>query len=135
MSLDYRRIGALTALLSFAAGSVALANINVEPSKSITLVTRVKGMGGDPDREQVEITATTNAHTIELAENGCKSEGLVTTSGVKTGWKESSGTGRASEQERYVSIRLHTKSETGQCTLSFSDGTHTAVVHVRIVKP
>jgi len=135
MSLDYRRISALTTLLCFAAGTVALASINIEPSRSITLVTRVKGMGGDPDREQVALIATTSASTLELTANTCKSEGLVTTSGVKTGWKESSGTGRASERERYVEIRLNTKSEAGQCTVSFSDGSHTAVVHIRIEKP
>lgn len=135
MFLDYRRVGALTTLLCFAASTAALANITIEPSKSVTLVTRVKGMGGDPEREAVTITATTSSEKLELTSNHCKDSGLVTTNGVKTGLTESSGSGRSSERERYVSIRLLSKAEPGQCTLSFSDGSHTATVHVRIEKP
>ena len=133
MSITFQRTAILTAALVFAAGATALASVSIEPSNSITLQPRVRGMGGDIDRESVTITAISHSGKVQITENTCR--GLTDVSGIKTGLSETSGSGRPSENDYYASIHLASKSQEGSCELRFSDGGHTASVHVRIVKP
>ena len=134
MSTAFQRTAILTATLVFAAGATAFASVSIEPSNSITLQPRVRGMGGDIDRESVTITAISHSGKVEITGNTCRG-GLTDVSGVKAGLSETSGSGRPSEQEYYASLHLATRSQEGSCVLTFSDGGHTAAVHVRIVKP
>lgn len=134
MHTTIQRIGALTAVLVLAAGATALASISIEPSNSITLQPRVKGMGGDPDRETVTITAISHTGKVEITQNTCRGE-FADVSGVKAGLSESSGSGRPNENEYYATLRLQTKNREGTCVVAFNDGSHTATVHVRIAKP
>jgi hypothetical protein len=134
MSTAFQRTATLTAALVFAAGATAFASVSIEPSNSITLQPRVRGMGGDPDRETVTITAISHSGKVQITENTCRG-GLADVSGVKAGLSESSGSGRPSENEYYATLRLQTKSQEGTCVVAFSDGGHTATVHVRIAKP
>ena len=133
MFTTFQRVSMLTAALCMAAGATAFASVTIEPSNSITLQTRVKGMGGDIDRERVTITAISHTGKVNATENTCR--GLTDVSNYKTGSNESSGSGRASEQEYYATISINTKKQEGSCTLVFSDGGHSATVNVRIIKP
>lgn len=134
MFTAFQRAGMLTAAFCMAAGATASATVTVEPSNSITLQVRGRGMmNSDPDREQVTITAFSHSGKVQITENSCR--GLTDISDVKSGLSESTGSGRAAENDYYASLRLQTKREPGNCTVSFSDGSHTATVHVRIVKP
>ena len=136
MSMTYRRIAVLTTTLCFVAGATALA-IEVTPSTSITLQTRTRGMGGDPDAQRVEIAATSVHATVQLESNTCREKGLTDTiaGSVKTGHSEIEGTGRPKEALYYYNIALQSKTSEGTCALIFSDGMRHATVNVRIVKP
>ncbi|HET9392568.1 MAG TPA: hypothetical protein VFO29_03440 [Candidatus Rubrimentiphilum sp.] len=135
MHTTIQRIGALTAMLVLAAGATALASINIEPSNSITLQPRGKGMNNsDPDRETVTITAVSHTGKVELTQNTCKGE-LADVADFKVGAVESSGSGRPNENDYYATIRLNTKKAEGSCVVVFNDGSHTATVRVRIARP
>ena len=134
MFTTIQRAGMLAVALCMAAGATALASVTIEPSNSITLQPRVRGMGGDPDRETVTITAISHSGKVQITENTCRG-GLADVSGVKAGLSESSGSGRPSENEYYATLRLQTRSQEGSCVVAFSDGGHTAIVHVHIAKP
>jgi hypothetical protein len=134
MFTTFQRVGMLTAALYMAAGATAFASVTIEPSNSITLQTRVRGMGNsDPDREKVTVTAISHTAKVNITENTCR--GLTDVSNYKTGSNESSGSGRPSEQEYYATISINTKSQEGSCTLVFSDGGHSATANIRIIKP
>ncbi len=134
MFTTFQRAGMLTAALCMAAGATAFASVTIEPSNSITLQPRGKGMSNsDPDRENVTITAVSHSGKVQITENSCR--GLADVSGIKTGLSESSGSGQSSENDYYASLHLQAKTQEGTCTLSFSDGGHTATVRIRIAKP
>ena len=134
MFTTFQRAGMLTAALCMAAGATAFASVTIEPSNSITLQARGRGMNNsDPDREKVTVTAISHTAKVNITENTCR--GLTDVSDYKTGANESSGSGRPSEQEYYATIRLDTKREAGSCALVFSDGGHSATVNIRIIKP
>jgi hypothetical protein len=134
MFTTFQRIGVLTAALCMAAGATAFATVTVEPSNSITLQVRGKGMmNSDPDREQVTITAMSHSGKVQITGNSCRS--LTDVSEVKAGSSETTGSGRAAENDYYASLHLQTKREPGNCAVSFSDGSHTATVNIRIIKP
>ena len=134
MFTTFQRAGILTAALCMAAGATALATVTIEPSNSITLQPRGRGMNNsDPDRENVTITAISHSGKVQITENTCR--GLTTVSDVKVGSKETTGTGRAPENDYYASLHLETNRQEGNCAVSFSDGTHTATARIRIAKP
>ena len=136
MHNTFLRIGVLTAMLILAAGAAALATISVSPSHSVTLETRVKGMGGNPDKDSVTITATSHgASKLNLTANTCRDQRLVDTSGYETSSSSTSETGRAPEQTHTASIHLTSRQQVGECELTFSDGVHHVIVRVHIVKP
>ena len=136
MSNTLQRVVVLTAMLTLAVATTALATISVSPSHSVTLETRVKGMGGSPDKDSVTITATSHgASKLNLTANTCRDQRLVDTSGYETSSSSSSETGRASEQTHTASIHLTSRQQTGECELTFSDGVHHVIVRVHIVKP
>lgn len=135
MFTTFHRIGGLTAMLVLAAGATAFASVTIEPSNSITLQPRVRGMagGGDIDRERVTITAMSRTGKVNLTSNTCRP--LMDVSNYKTSDTETTGSSKPTELEYTASIHLASKSQEGSCVLTFSDGGHTAAVHVRIVKP
>jgi len=133
MSITFQRTAVLTAALVFAAGATALASVSIEPSNSITLQTRVKGMGGDIDRERVTIIATSHSNKVNETSNTCR--GLVDVSNYRTSERDSEGGGQPSEHVYTASIHLASRSQEGSCVVTFSDGGHAAAVHMRIVKP
>ena len=132
MHTTFQRISAFTAMLVLAAGASAFAAVTVEPSTSITLLSRGKGMNRDFERERVTITATSHTGKVMETANTCRS--LVEVSGFKTGSRESSGTGRPNEEEHYATLHLQTKAQVGTCMLTFSDGGHSVNVHIRVEK-
>jgi hypothetical protein len=133
MFTTFQRIGMFTAALCMAAGATAFASVTIEPSNVITIQTRVKGMGGDPDRERVTITATSHTRKVQIGENTCRS--IADVSGFKTSDRESEGTGQPSVREYIASIHIAARSQEGSCVVLFSDGGHSATAHIRIVKP
>jgi hypothetical protein len=134
MFTTFQRAGMLTAALCMAAGATAFAAVTIEPSNSITLQTRGKGMNNsDPDRETVTITAISHSGKVQITENSCR--GLTDVSEVKMGASESTGSGRSAENDYYAALRLQTRSQEGNCSVSFSDGSHTATARIRIAKP
>lgn len=133
MFTTFQRICALTVALGLAAGASALANIHIMPSDNITLLTRVKGMGGNPDRENVKIVATSHSGKVDITANSCRP--LTEVFGYETSSSGSSGTGHPSEQTHTASIRIQSKTQEGNCELTFADGSSTQIVRIRVVKP
>lgn len=132
MFSTFQRIGIFTAALGMAAGATAFAAVTIEPSNSITIQTRVKGVGGDPERERVTVTATSRAGKVHITENSCRP--LADVSDYRTSDREVSGTGRPTELEYMASIHIAAKGQEGSCTLTFTDGGHSATAHIRIAK-
>ncbi|HEX5275172.1 MAG TPA: hypothetical protein VFW34_07840 [Candidatus Rubrimentiphilum sp.] len=134
MFTTFQRAGILTVALCMAAGATAFATVTIEPSNSITLQPRGRGMNNsDPDRENVTITAVSHSGKVQITENTCR--GLADVSGVKAGLSETTGSGRPAENEYYATLHLQTKTQEGNCAVSFSDGSHTATARIRIAKP
>jgi hypothetical protein len=132
MFTTFQRAGMLTAALAMAAGATAFASVTIEPSNSITLQTRVKGMGGDRDREQVTLTAISHSGKVQITQNTCRP--LADVSNFHTSDRESTGTGRPGEYDYTTSLTITSKSSEGSCAVTFSDGGHSATANIRIIK-
>ena len=133
MHTTIQRIGAFTAMLVLAAGTTALASVTIEPSHSITLQTRGRGMEhSNPEREGVTLTATSRTGKVHITENSCRP--LADVSGYHTSDREITGSS-GSSYEYMASIHIESKRQEGTCAVTFSDGGHSATAHIRIVKP
>ena len=122
MSTPLRRMGVLTAVLGFAAGATALASINVSPS-SIS-VHEYRGF---------TITATSHGgKSLRVTTDTCAA--LAGTPSIKSGSHSSSQTGHPSEQTHTLTVRFPGKGQPGECAVTFSDGSETETVEVRVTK-
>lgn len=115
----------LLAVMGLAAGTTAFANsIMVSPSE-LTL----------PQRQSERITATVHgADRLNVSHETCKSSDIASLSNYNWSSESSSGTGQPSTQKHTLSLTVQAKRKAGECTITFSAGSQTRTVTVRVVE-